>query len=188
MILGQLRIWARPATYAALLSVLKKLMAKWNKPPCTSIILTMRVSSVLLGRQWRPISLSSGLLGGLWQSWSDPYNWWHRICWEGCYSRGKTKQKGQKRKNKQNFTNDIEFAKRGVTPEVTQNKKGKKEKLTKRLGDILSQRQIVPPAFFGRQIVPDDKMSHFLPMRQIVPATKCPISSPATKCPIDDPT
>ena len=57
-----------------------------------------------------------------------------------------------------------------------------------RLGDILSQRQIVPPAFFGRQIVPDDKMSHFLPMRQIVPATKCPISSPATKCPTDDPT
>ena len=57
----------------------------------------------------------------------------------------------------------------------------------KRLGDILSQRQIVPPAFFGRQIVPDDKMSHFLPMRQIVPATKCPISSPATKCPTDDP-
>ena len=56
------------------------------------------------------------------------------------------------------------------------------------LGDILSQRQIVPPAFFGRQIVPDDKMSHFLPMRQIVPATKCPISSPATKCPTDDPT
>ena len=54
-----------------------------------------------------------------------------------------------------------------------------------RLGDILSLRQIVPPAFFGRQIVPDDKMSHFLPMRQIVPATKCPISSPATKCPID---
>ena len=53
------------------------------------------------------------------------------------------------------------------------------------LGDILSQRQIVPPAFFGRQIVPDDKMSHFLPMRQIVPATKCPISSPATKCPTD---
>ena len=50
------------------------------------------------------------------------------------------------------------------------------------------QRQIVPPAFFGRQIVPDDKMSHFLPMRQIVPATKCPISSPATKCPTDDPT
>ena len=57
-----------------------------------------------------------------------------------------------------------------------------------RLGDILSQRQIVPPAFFGRQIVPDDKISHFLPMRQIVPATKCPISSPATKCPTDDPT
>ena len=56
------------------------------------------------------------------------------------------------------------------------------------LGDILSQRQIVPPAFFGRQIVPDDKMSHFLPMRQIVPVTKCPISSPATKCPTDDPT
>ena len=52
----------------------------------------------------------------------------------------------------------------------------------------MSQRQIVPPAFFGRQIVPDDKMSHFLPMRQIVPATKCPISSPATKCPTDDPT
>ena len=37
------------------------------------------------------------------------------------------------------------------------------------LGDILSQWQIVPLAFFGRQIVPDDKMSHFLPMRQIVP-------------------
>ena len=55
------------------------------------------------------------------------------------------------------------------------------------LGDILSQRQIVPPAFFG-QIVPDDNMSYFLPMPQIVPATKCPISSPATKCPTDDPT
>ena len=52
----------------------------------------------------------------------------------------------------------------------------------------MSQRQIVPPAFFGRPIVPDDKMSHFLPIRQIVPATKCPISSPATKCPTDDPT
>ena len=52
----------------------------------------------------------------------------------------------------------------------------------------MSPCQIVPPAFFGRQIVPDDKMSHFLPMRQIVPATKCPISSPATKCPTDDPT
>ena len=51
----------------------------------------------------------------------------------------------------------------------------------------MSQRQIVPPAFFGRQIVPDDKMSHFLPMRQIVPATKCPISSLATKCPTDAP-
>ena len=51
----------------------------------------------------------------------------------------------------------------------------------------MSQRQIVPPAFFGRQIVPDDKMSHFLPMRQIVPATKCPISSTATKCPTDAP-
>ena len=81
-------------------------------------------------------SLSSGLLGGLWQSWSDPYNWWHRICWEGCYSRGKTKQKGQKRKNKQNFTNDIEFAKRGVTPEVTQNKKGKKEKHNKTIDPV----------------------------------------------------
>ena len=56
---------------------------------------------------------------------------------------------------------------------------------TERLGDILSQRQIVPTEFFGRKIVPDDKMSHFLPMRQIVPATKCPISSPATKCPTD---
>ena len=33
-----------------------------------------------------------------------------------------------------------------------------------RLRDILSQRHIVPTAFFGRQIVPDDKMSHFLPM------------------------
>ena len=51
-----------------------------------------------------------------------------------------------------------------------------------RLGDILSQRHIVPPAFFGRQIVPDDKMSNFLL------ATKCPTSRYAQNllkiCPI----
>ena len=68
----------------------------------------------------------------------------------------------------------------------------------------MSQQHIVPPAIFGRQIVPDDKMSHFLPMRQNVPlmillknhcftgifratncpkVTNCPTFSPATKCP-----
>ena len=34
-------------------------------------------------------------------------------------------KQGKKRNNKQNFTNDIEFSNRDVTPEVTQNKKGK---------------------------------------------------------------
>ena len=53
------------------------------------------------------------------------------------------------------------------------------------LGDILSQGQIVPTAFFGRQIVPDDKMSHFLPRDKLYHETNCPISSPETKCPTD---
>ena len=54
-----------------------------------------------------------------------------------------------------------------------------------RLGDILSQGQIVPTAFLGRQIVPSDKMSHFLPRDKLSHQTNCPISSPETKCPTD---
>ena len=53
------------------------------------------------------------------------------------------------------------------------------------LGDILSQGQIVPTAFLGRQIVPSDKMSHFLPRDKLSHQTNCPISSPETKCPTD---
>ena len=55
----------------------------------------------------------------------------------------------------------------------------------RRLGDILSQGQIVPTAFLGRQIVPSDKMSHFLPRDKLSHQTNCPISSPETKCPTD---
>ena len=58
-------------------------------------------------------------------------------------------------------------------------------RILKRLGDILSQGQIVPTAFLGRQIVPSDKMSHFLPRDKLSHQTNCPISSPETKCPTD---
>ena len=49
----------------------------------------------------------------------------------------------------------------------------------------MSQGQIVPTAFLGRQIVPLDKMSHFLPRDKLSHQTNCPISSPETKCPTD---
>ena len=40
--------------------------------------------------------------------------------------------------------------------------------------------------FGGRQH--SGRLGDILSQRQIVPATKCPISSPATKCPTEDPT
>ena len=43
-------------------------------------------------------------------------------------------RQNKKRKNKQNFTNDIEFSKGDVTPEVTQNKKEKVNKTINRVG------------------------------------------------------
>ena len=49
----------------------------------------------------------------------------------------------------------------------------------------ICKKTIVQLAFLGRQIVPSDKMSHFLPRDKLSHQTNCPISSPETKCPTD---
>ena len=47
----------------------------------------------------------------------------------------------------------------------------------------ICKKTIVQLAFLGRQIVPSDKMSHFLPRDKLSHQTNCPTFSPETKCP-----